>query len=165
LAAAEAVFKLADHDFKFQYPEDELYATRPWVVYLVLVASIGQDYWLIKTSQTSDGVRVTVQVSESSQATTITTTTGGEFAGALTPLAGAPVDGNALYVIFWARMDYLLGKSNDWPDCKEAKSLVAEAGAWGDIGELCNPFNVDDKMPTPALRQAVMKGSADLPIS
>lgn len=53
----------------------------------------------------------------------------------------------ALYFIFFQRLDYLLGKTNKWLDCEEAKKIIEEENILGDIDCLCNLFNIKDLKP------------------
>ena len=64
------------------------------------------------------------------------------------PMVGTPVDGTALYDVFWARMDYLLGKRAKWMDCKEADRRVKQGIVWGSNENLCNSFNIKDDRPS-----------------
>ncbi|AEC22239.1 hypothetical protein PT7_P003 (plasmid) [Pusillimonas sp. T7-7] len=57
------------------------------------------------------------------------------------------VPGTAIYDVFWARMDYLLGKNDKWMTCEEANSRVKAAITWGPNEALCNSFNMKDAAP------------------
>ena len=149
LLAAEELFRLADgKDFQFVHSEDELYATRNWLIYLVFAAGSGTDYWKVSTSEKGDYVKVAIQVNTQMQTTTATATTGGYWTTTTTPMAGFPVQGTAIYDVFWARMDYLLGKRRDWMDCGQADRRVAQDITWGSNEALCNSFNVIDARPS-----------------
>jgi len=148
LLAAEKLFGLADgNDFQFFHAEEGLMATRNWLVYMVLAAASGTDYWKIQVATSNNGVDVTAQVNTSAQGVTPMPTTGGAWTATTMPMAGSPVQGTAIYDVFWARLDYLLGKRTDWMTCKEANKRVGEKITWGDNSALCNSFNVADKSP------------------
>lgn len=152
LNAAEKLFRLADgDDFQISYDDDSLYAYRKWSVYLVLAATMGTDSWLVRARPDGDGVIVTIHVSSQSGSILPVPTAQGDTAVTSTPtMAGPPIEGTALYNLFWARLDYLLGKANRWTDCSEFYKWEDEKNVWGNGEPLCNHFNIADKTPTPS---------------
>lgn len=148
LAATETILDLADgDDFNISHSQDGLYASRNWVVYLLIGGASGTDYWKVDAIEVAEGVRVSLQVNTQAQAIVPMATTGGDWTATTTGLAGSPVNGTAIYDVFWSRMDYLLGKSEEWMDCEEAKARVREGLTWGDNDPLCSPFSVKDNLP------------------
>ncbi len=149
IAAAERVLRLADEDdFRFSHHPEGFQAVRTWSVYLVLAASFGRDYWSVTTREGPNGVDVTAQVNTGAQAVTPQPTTApGVWTATTGPMAGSPVQGTALYDLFWARMDYMLFKRNDWMPCNTAHDRVAAGSVFGNVEPLCNGFNVDDYTP------------------
>lgn len=149
LTATEKLFRLADgDDFKLTYTDDTVQATRSWTVYLVIAAAMGTDYWTIRANQTGDTVKVTAQVNTQSQAITpMPTTTSGTWTAGTMPMSGTPVMGTAIYDVFWARLDYLLGKTDEWMTCEQANKRVSDGITWGQLECLCNPFNIKDDLP------------------
>lgn len=148
LDASEELFRLADgDDFNISHSQDGLYASRNWMVYVVFTAVMGTDYWLVKTTPTPNGIKVSVQVNTQAGAITPMATTGGDLTATSTTLGGMPIDGKAIYDVFWARMDYLLGKRSNWMTCKEANDRVNKHIVWGSNDALCNAFNVKDQTP------------------
>lgn len=147
--AAEKLFRLADgDDFKFAWTDDSMTASRPWSIYLVLAASFGVDNWLVQTKQEADGTHVRVGVTTSASAIAPVVTTGGDWTAGSTPsLPGPPIQGTAIYDVFWARLDYLLGKRQSWMTCEEADARVKSKVTWGDNSQLCNSFNMKDNAP------------------
>lgn len=146
--AAEELFRLADgDDFTFHHTDDSMTATRPWLVYLVLAASMGTDTWLVRTKEESDATRVSALVSTSMGSVLPIPTTGGDFTAGGPPGGGNLVAGTAIYDVFWARMDYLLGLRDDWMVCKEANERVHKKIMWGSNEALCNGFNMKDDLP------------------
>lgn len=149
LRAAEQLFVLADgDDFTFHHADDALSASRPWTVYLVLAASMGSDNWLIQTKEIPGGVKASAKVATSMGAVAPIATTGGDWtASGLPGMGGNLVAGTAIYDVFWARMDYLLGKSDEWMTCEDADSRVRAGITWGPNEALCNGFNMKDNHP------------------
>ena len=127
-------------DFKIVDTEDGLYATRNWSVYLVLAFVAGTDYWQVKVTQTDNCVKAFVQVNTQAQNVIPMATTDGAMTATTMPMAGAPVDGTAIYDVLWSRMDYLLGKRSDWMDCKCANERGKHGIVWGTNEALCNSF-------------------------
>lgn len=146
--AAEKLFRLADgDDFAFHHTDDSMTATRPWLVYLVLAASSGTDTWVVRTQQEGDATKVSALVSTVAGSILPMPTTGGDFTAGGLPAGGNLVAGTAIYDVFWARMDYLLGLGNDWMTCDEADARVRDGTAWGNNEALCNGFNMKDDLP------------------
>jgi hypothetical protein len=138
-AAAETLFRLADErDMQFSVAATgELRATRKWFVYAVLAAVAGESRWTVRALPEGDGVVVTVDV--------VTTSTGALFG----PTQTHPPAGPAVYELFWARLDYLLGRSTTWVTCAEQSARAASA----DLESLC--LFADDRVPTAEHRSAV----------
>lgn len=148
LIATEKLLRLADgDDFKVVHMEKGLYATRPWLVYLVFAAAMGTDYWKVTATEIDGGVKMTMYANVSASAVTPMPTTGGDLTASSMPMAGSPVMGPALYDLFWSRLDYLLGKGEQWTTCEDIYKKVRDKELWGDVAPLCNGFNVADKMP------------------
>lgn len=153
LTAAERLLRLADgNDFMIAHNDDGFIATRQWTVYLVLAAAIGTDSWVVRAVENGHG-ETRVSVSVSTQAGGIgAVATGSNTAAPLTmPAMGASVNGTAAYDVFWARMDYLLGRRQLWMDCRVTDGRVAKGLVWGDNSALCNVFNIKDDVPEGAM--------------
>lgn len=149
ISAAEQLFILCDgDDFQLVHTEDGIIATRNWTVYLVLAASIGTDYWLLKVTNYNNGVKATIQINTQAQGVSGMPNTNGGVSAYTSALAGNPVNGNAIYDLFWSRMDYLLGKRPNWMSCEIADERIKSKIVWGSNEALCNSFNVDDKSPS-----------------
>lgn len=153
LDASEKVLRLADHDFKFDYPDHQLLASRQWSFYAVLAAGFGVDNWRITTKEVTGGVSVTVEISRQSNAITPMPTVGvaGPGAGGIgvgagaTPMPGQSISGEFPYAVFWQRLDFMLGKSSHWPNCKEAEKVPRPQRINSDV--LCS-VSTDDKAPS-----------------
>lgn len=149
LDAAEKTLRLADKDFRFDYPAGQLVATRNWLVYAVIAATTGTDYWTITTRPTADGIEATAQITRTvnSIAPTPTVNSAGVNGAAVvssgTP--GQPVQFAAPYELFWARVSYLLQPQGTWPTCnafKAGKDRKQKAA----IDTLCS-VTTDDGQP------------------
>ncbi len=143
LQAAEEILRLADgDDFKIKKLPQSLSATRRWRVYIVLYYSWGDDNWNVKTVATNNNVTATVQIS----------TKEGYIGGiGYINMDGAPktmIHGDAIYDLFWARMDYLLGKRPDWMTCEMSDNRIKQKIVWGDNSTLCHMLNIKDNIPT-----------------
>ena len=148
LRAAEKLFFLADgDDFTFHHTDDALVASRKWTVYLVLAASMGTDTWVINTDEQGGATKVSAMVSTQGGAVTPMPTTGGDWTAGSMPAGAYITQGTAIYDVFWARMDYLLGETDKWMTCKEADLRVKEGVVWGSNEALCNSFNLKDSLP------------------
>ena len=146
--AAEKLFTLADgDDFTFHYTDDSMSASRPWVVYLVFAASMGTDNWLIRTKEEGNKTKVSALVSTAMGSVAPMATTGGDWTATGLPGGGNIVAGTAIYDVFWARMDYLLGKSDKWMSCEQADDRVKRKVTWGSNEALCNSFNMKNQSP------------------
>lgn len=148
LEAAEKLLRLADgDDFQITHTEEGLSATRNWLAYLVIAAASGTDFWAIKATPIKEGVRVSMQVNTQSQAVSPMATTGNNWTATTMPMSGSPVTGTAIYDVFWARLDYLLGKTTQWMTCETADERVSKKITWGNNEALCNGFNMKDENP------------------
>lgn len=147
LNAAEKLFILSDaDDYKFHHTDNSLNASRHWLVYLVIAASMGTDNWIIQTNEVKGGTKASAMVSTSAGA--IGATYINNNPGTITtPSTGTLATGPAVYELFWARMDYLLGKSDKWMTCDDLQKMKEKKLTWGDDSALCNSFNVKDELP------------------
>lgn len=155
LKAAEKVFRLSDgDDYDIAYTDDEIKAQRAWIAYFVFGAAVGTDYWSLKAKQSSaDSVVLSLSaVTQGSAVGPMPTTSPGVYAASATPAASSITKGTALYDVFWARMDWMLGTRKDWMDCKTADQRIKAGVTWGVNEALCNSFNVKDMAPVPSDR-------------
>lgn len=159
LNAAEKVFRLADgDDFVVAHQDRSMVASRRWTVYLVLSAAMGTDYWRVDTVDADGKMRASAFVStDMGLIAPMPTTQAGTYSAGSTPMAGSPVQGTAIYDVFWSRMDWMLGKRKDWMSCKEADALVKQKVVWGVNEALCNSFNIKDQSPVESDRIIAFK--------
>lgn len=148
-AAAERLFRLSDEDdTSFAYPsEHAMLVERDWSTYLVLAYAAGTHHWRIETEPAPGGLRGRVYASMAASSVTGAPTGGGGASAITTPMTGSMVNTPALYELFWARMDYLLGKSDDWPSCDTWKARLRSDQTYGNIEPLCLGMNTDDRSP------------------
>jgi len=128
IAAAERVLRHADPgDVAFDYGLGGFTADRKFLVYAVLAAAEGEDRWTFRAAETRDGVRASVGLVERARV---------HGAGpARTVRAKSQVVGT--YRLFYARLDYVLGRRADWVSCQAApQALGLDAGSPG-TGPLC----------------------------
>lgn len=150
LIAAEKIFRLSDeNDYSFAYRDDQVIATRNWMVFAILASVSGVDSWQVSAKRTPEGSTVataflSVQYSNQSM---VLTTPSPSFA--TTSFGGVPIDTPWDYRVFWSRMDYLLGVSNTWLDCGSASIQFSKMAPDEDTraNSLCQAITVDDKLP------------------
>ncbi|MCX5592850.1 hypothetical protein [Alcaligenes endophyticus] len=147
-AAAEKVLTLMDgDDFTFHHSADSVTGMRSWLVFALLIVVDGVDTWTIKAVDTPTGTNATVSVATST-ASAIAAPTGG--AGVSSSDSGATpgqVSGTALYDLFWARMDYMLGTRSDWMTCDQAKTKLAAGETTGNLLQICDGITIKDESP------------------
>lgn len=151
LDAAERVLRLADDEFTFDYPDGQLIATRPWLVYAVIAASSGIDYWRITTAPLpGGGTRATVDISRTeSTIAPSPVMVGGQMGVGMdsSTMPGRPVQTEPAYNLFWSRVEHQLGLLPVWFTCdsfKAGRSAASKAG----LNVLCS-VNTDDREPAP----------------
>jgi hypothetical protein len=164
ISAAERLMRLADgDDFMIAHSDDGFLATRIWSVYLVLAASVGTDSWMVRAVENrGSGTRVSVSVGTQVGSVSGVVTGPNTVAPLTTPSVGSPVNGTAVCDVFWARMDYLLGRRQFWMDCLEANERVGTRVVWGDNSALCNGFNIKDDVPEGGLSPDMEKKKREL---
>lgn len=152
LEASEEILALVDDDFTFDYPPDRLDARRPWYVYMVLAAANGQDHWRIETEETEAGTKVMVRIHRQTSVTTpspTATVDGTMGAGVNTSsMPGDAVWWAGPYRLFWSRLDYKLGVSDEWLTCAQAQERFAGEFNGQDTGVLCGVTVADRKPDT-----------------
>lgn len=154
LVNAEKVLKLADNDFQFQHSSNEMNAMRPWSVYMVIAGARGVDYWRIQAVPQDSGVTMTAYVTQQlGGMMTPVPTAGGDISIGTTPGTGSPVNGTITYAMFWDRLDYMLGQTDQWITCEDSHKAYIEAGrAWGVSAPLCDLVTMNDIHPDPVIQ-------------
>jgi hypothetical protein len=121
IAAAEAVVKHSDpRDIQVEYSKQGFVARRKFFIYAVLATVDGEDRWTFHASENSEGASASVRVIQRGSAQA------GRFSERFRE--------NQVYIgslkLFYARIEYLLGRREDWIRCSEAVaklSLPSEA--------------------------------------
>jgi hypothetical protein len=143
ITAAETVLKISDPaDFEFRHTLAGFTGLRRYFIYAVLAAAEGREKWEFTTEQLPNGVmRAAITVSEAG------TTVGGNSS---TPYEGQMAS-IPLYRLFWARVEYVLGRRSDWITCDEAaKPLQASnTNAATALGGLCGGTSNGRDAPAP----------------
>ncbi|MGE4505622.1 MAG: hypothetical protein AB7D51_09765 [Desulfovibrionaceae bacterium] len=145
LVAVDNILRLADGDYEIFHSEKGLIAKRRWSFYAVLFAAFGQDTWYISTEYTdSNSTNIEIRVVSQSQGVAPMATTNGGWTATTLPSLEDSVLSEPLYQLFYSRLDYLLGVSDIWYDCKIAKD-VFDVTMKNHVEPLC--FCADDENP------------------
>lgn len=116
IAAAETAVKHADPgDTQLEYSRQGFVARRRFFLYAVLASVEGDDRWTFHAAENAAGASASVRVIRR---------------GSVSAGRGAErFRENQIYLgglrLFWARMDYLLGRRPDWIRCSEAAAKLA----------------------------------------
>ena len=145
LVAAARVFALADDDYNVSHFPNGISAQRNWLIYMVISAAMGTDTWQVNVMPEGEGTKIIVQHSgqgSSVFAGPVATSGGGTSTTAMTvPTMANMTTTPAIYQLFYARLEHLLGKRQDWPTCKDASKLFTE----GHLDPFCTVAN--DRTP------------------
>jgi hypothetical protein len=116
ISAAEAVLRHADPgDLAFDYRVGGFTAERKFLVYAVLAAAEGEDRWTFNASGAGDGAKANVALVERARVH--------GAGGARQVRSNRQQIGT--FRLFYARIDYLLGRRPDWVACREAPAKLA----------------------------------------
>ena len=120
-----------------------------WESFFFLGYAGGQHLWEITTSDTADGLEARVEMGTSSGGEVSGTEyDGGSRRTGVLPGGIRAVRSPAVYELFWARMDYLLGVSDSYPLCPEWRERISEdPSLYGPIDGLCGDDYVADHPP------------------
>jgi hypothetical protein len=149
LKAADQILRLADHKFRVTREGDAITATRYYALFAGISTQYGYDHWQITATPAKNGVEVQVQISRDADADVLmpiiggSGVVGGTVANSNPP--GKPVAARFPYRLFFARMDYLLRRSSEWPTCREAMASMTTPTE-PDSGLLCGR-DFDDRRP------------------
>jgi hypothetical protein len=141
IAAAEAVVKHSDpRDIQVEYSKQGFVARRKFFIYAVLATANGEDRWTFHASENSEGASASVRVIQRGAAQS------GRFSERFRE--------NQVYVgsfrLFYARIEYLLGRREDWIKCSEAAARLALPSEAPGLQMLCSITHQGADAPPPA---------------
>jgi len=133
--AAENFFILLDgDDFDITHSNNKVKGIRNFVFFIMS----GTDDWEVTTAPASNGgYQVSVKL----------------LNGMSTALNHSKR--KVVYDVFWARMDYLLGKRVDWLSCDKVSEMLRDGETWGDPLSVCDEKTLKNNKPEP--RHVVQK--------
>lgn len=142
IEAAEKVLRASDpDDFEFSERLNGFEGRRHWMIYLVLSSAVGIDKWDFQTEEIGHSLRASVSVSIQAQGSS-------RYSHLYVDVLDNKI---ALYRLFWARVDYVLGRSTHWPTCEEAwDEQDAKGFNRTAIDSLCGLTNDGRTAPPPA---------------
>lgn len=148
--AAQQVLEYTDEDFEFQYPPNQLLASRHYMIYAVLALSMGRDYWRFDTRTEGDSTQMTLRITRAAGSTAPSPTMGlnGQIGAGVNSVSapGREIFWAAPYHMFFARMDYILGRKSDWLTCDQAKMKYPKDFGSGQAGVMCG-LTTENKTP------------------
>jgi hypothetical protein len=141
IAAAEAVVKHSDPgDVVVEYNRSGFSARRKFFIYAVLAAANGEDRWTFMASENSEGASAAVRVIQ--QGTTQAGQTSQRFRDNQTMVGSLR--------LFYARIDFMLGKRPDWITCSEAIKKLALLPEAPGLQSLCSITHQGADAPAPS---------------
>ncbi len=153
IAAAEAVLKHSDRqDFTFEYAKSGFSARRKFFIYAVIATAEGEDRWTFAVSENSEGASASVRIIQRGTAT----------AGRATERFRDNQTMIGSFRLFYARLDYMLGKRTDWIGCADAAtklSLNREAPGLQGLCSITHQAN-DNAPPAKIVIRAVAAAKA-----
>ena len=142
IAATHELWRLADgSDFTIADTEYGVGARRFWQVYVVLATWAGVDFWRVKATEDNGATTVSMEISTKAAPMIFSLGEPGQ-----TEL-GDQYGGNAIYNLYFSRLEFLLGKRETWTDCTQAKAKIRTGEWWGDVDPLCHSLNTNDHRP------------------
>lgn len=152
--AAERVIKQSDPtNVEFRNSLNGFTALRRYQVYAVLASARGREKWEFTADRepATGALRAGLTISEAGDV---------YGSGGRTPYEN-PMNSIPLYRLFWARVDYVLGRNTEWKTCEEAadelretKTNIVEA-----LGGLCGPTSTGKDDPAPQQLPPVQRPS------
>ena len=129
IAAAEAVVKHSDpSDITVEYSKAGFSARRKFFIYAVLATAEGEDRWSFSANENTEGASASVRIIQRG------TARAGNFSERFR-------DNQALVGslrLFYARVDYMLGKRADWITCSDAVAKLALPAEAPGLQSMCS---------------------------
>ncbi|MFM9974588.1 MAG: hypothetical protein ACKVON_08450 [Beijerinckiaceae bacterium] len=140
IAAAEAVVKHSDPgDISVEYNRSGFVARRKFFIYAVLATAEGEDRWTFSANENSEGASAALRVIQ--RGSTRSGNFSDRFRENQTFLGG--------FRLFYARIDYLLGRRTDWVACKDAAAKLALPQDAPGLNTLCSLTHQGADQPPP----------------
>jgi hypothetical protein len=141
IAAAEAVLKHADpRDTTVEYNRHGFTARRRFSIYAVLATASGTESWTFSSAENALGASATVRIIQRG------TAQAGGYSERFRE--------NQVYLgslrLFYARIDYLLGRRADWITCGEATAKLGLPAQNPGLQSLCSLTHQGRDAPAPA---------------
>ncbi len=141
IAAAEAVLKHADpRDTAVEYNHHGFTARRRFFIYALIATASGTETWTFTSAENEQGASATVRIIQRG-----TAQAGGH---------SERFRENQVYLgslrLFYARIDYLLGRRPDWITCSEAVDKLGLPPAAPGLQSLCSLTHQGRDAPPPA---------------
>jgi len=141
IAAAEAVVKHSDpRDIQVEYSRQGFVARRKFFLYAVLATADGEDRWTFHASENSEGASASVRII---QRGTVQSARYSERFRENEAYVGS-------FRLFYARIDYLLGRRADWITCSEATRKLELSPEAPGLKALCTLTHQGADAPPPA---------------
>lgn len=146
-AASFEVLKLLNpNDMHFDVRSDRLLAAQTWRFTLILAASAGERWYEVKFMPEADAIRVSFVADEKGEV--------GNFIPSLkqpTFRENISIGSDEhLWVnakLFFARLDYMLGRADKWPTCSEFQKKYGTLPLYF-CGGLTGSIGIEDRAPT-----------------
>ncbi|MGL5115144.1 MAG: hypothetical protein ACRC7C_07450 [Beijerinckiaceae bacterium] len=154
IAAAEAVVRHADPaDTTLEYNKGGFLARRKFVIYAVIAAAVGEDRWTFAASENTEGASASIRVIQ--RGTAISGSSSERFRDNQTDIGG--------FRLFYARMEYLLGRRADWVNCQDAPAKLSVSAEKPGTDALCSLTLQSRDAPPPAKLPPRPKAGAAAP--
>jgi hypothetical protein len=143
IAAAEAVVRHPDPaDTTLEYSKAGFLARRKFVIYAVVAAAVGEDRWTFAASENAEGASASLRVIQ--RGTAFSGSSSERFRDNQTDVGGMR--------LFYARMEYLLGRRPDWVTCEQVSVKLSLPADRQGTDMLCGlTLQARDAPPPPKL--------------
>jgi hypothetical protein len=130
--AAQRVIRQSDpKNVEFRNTLNGFAALRRYFVYAVVASARGREKWEFTADRDPSGaIKAGLTISDAGEV----------YGNGRTPYENAMVS-VPLYRLFWSRVEYVLGRSNDWPTCEDAEAELkkTDTNTVAGLGGLCGP--------------------------